>query len=100
MPGGSHHQIGEQFAIEPPNAVKIMADGKYDMKVRAIQRSGPASFQPQLCVGCPALRASSMFARIVDNFLIVAPGTGIDMVALLLAAAGHDAPGSVLFSGV
>jgi hypothetical protein len=55
MPSGSHHQIGEQLAIEPPNAVKIMADGKYDVKVGTIQRLGFASFKPQLCFGSPAL---------------------------------------------
>jgi hypothetical protein len=41
-----------------------------------------------------------MFERIVDNFLAVALGTGIDMVALLFAPAGHDAPGSAFFTGV
>jgi hypothetical protein len=82
MPGRAHHQIGKKLTIEPPNDMKVMADGKYDMKIGAIQRLGFMTFQPQLGIGCTALRTGSVFAGILNNDLVVAIGTSVDVIAL------------------
>ena len=73
--------------------MKIMADGKNHMIVRAIQYLRILALKPQLRVGGPALRTGSVLARVVHGYLVVAVGARIDMIALSFRAAGHDGPG-------
>ena len=69
-----------------------MIDGKHDLKVMTIQGLGSASLQSELSVGGTALGTGAVLARIKDNGLKVAIGTGIDVVALIGRLAGHDRP--------
>ncbi len=69
----------KRLAIESPQRVQIVGNGKDDVVVRASEQALRPTIEPLFACKQSALRTTSMSTRVVDDALLVALGAANDM---------------------
>jgi len=80
--------------------MQVVADSNDNVKIPAVKGLAFPALKPELGFCTAALRAASMFARVVHQDFIVPVGAGIDMVSLFMSPTGHDGTCSMVLPPV